>query len=401
MPVNWNPKFLNKLKKIGFNQKSYFIFDNQTLAMHLLYSRKSHALLLALMLFGVLASCKKDKPDDPINPPQPPAPTGVSVDLSTVPYPKLSDYRFFVGDMKDQNPAEGVLFYEPITPLFTDYASKKRFVWMPSGSKANYISDTEILDLPVGSAIIKTFYYDHMLPSGTTKILETRIMIRKSSGWIFAEYVWNDEQTEAYLDMDGSFQNISFLHDGTPMTTNYRLPSSTECLICHKFNTNPIPIGIKPQHLNKSVQYADGSMNQLQKWVNVGYLNGPVPSNILTVVDYKDTSKPLRDRVRSYLDMNCAHCHQANSHCDYRPMRLAYSETALSVNLGVCVTPDEFIEASLVNIITPGNINKSMMHYRLGTTEESSRMPLLGRSLVHQEGLDLLGQYILSISNCD
>jgi hypothetical protein len=99
--------------------------------------------------------------------------------------------------------------------------------------------------------------------------------------------------------------------------------------------------------------------------------------------------------------MNCAHCHAENSHCDYRPMRLAFSETALSINMGVCVEPDEFINASLINIITPGNVNKSMMHFRLASTEESSRMPLLGRSLVHQEGLDLLTQYIQSISDCD
>jgi uncharacterized repeat protein (TIGR03806 family) len=318
-----------------------------------------------------------------------------------VPYPKLSDYRFFEGDMKNQNPAEGVLPYEPITSLFTDYALKKRFVWMPSGVKANYVADNKILDLPVGSVIIKNFYYDNMLPDGNTKILETRLMIRKSTGWIFAEYIWNEEQTEATLNMDGAYQNISWLQNGTPMSTNYRLPSGTECLICHKFQSNPIPIGIKPQHLNKSLQYADGEMNQLQKWVSVGYLNGPIPTDILTVVDYKDESKPLRDRLRSYLDMNCAHCHQENSHCDYRPMRLAFSETVLSINMGVCVTPDEYIEPQLINIITPGNTFKSMMHFRLSSTEESNRMPLLGRTLVHQEAVNLLTQYIESISDCD
>jgi len=362
---------------------------------------KQALLLPTLLLTALTFSCRKDKTEIPTDPPIPPNPTGVSVDLSQVPYPKLSDYRFFEGDMKDQNPAEGVLIYEPITPLFTDYALKKRFVWMPNGTKANYVSDTEILDLPVGSAIIKTFYYDNMLPENATRILETRIMIRKSTGWIFAEYEWNDEQTEAYLNMDGVNKNISWVQNGVPMSTNYRLPSDIECMICHKFNASPIPIGIKPQHLNKSLQYADGEMNQLQKWVSVGYLNGPLPSNILTVVDYKDESKLLRDRVRSYLDMNCAHCHQENSHCDYRPMRLAYSETDLSINMGICVDPEEFIDASLVSIIVPGNTSKSMMHYRLGSVEESNRMPLLGRTIVHQEGLALLTAFIQSLTNCD
>lgn len=369
------------------------------MTMYFLKLSKITLLLLPALLSALLFSCKKDKPEIPDIPPPPD--TGVSVDLSQVPYPNLSDYRFFEGEMKNQNPVSGVLPYEPITPLFTDYAKKSRFVWMPSGVKANYVDDDKILDLPVGSVIVKTFYYDNVLPNDVTKIMETRLMIRKSTGWIFAEYVWNEEQTEAVLDMDGSYQNISWMQNGTQMSANYRFPSGTECLICHKFNTNPIPIGIKPQHLNKSLQYADGEMNQLQKWVSVGYLNGPIPNDILTVVDYKDESKPLRDRLRSYLDMNCAHCHAENSHCDYRPMRLAFSETALSVNMGLCVTPDEFIEASLINIITPGNVSKSMMHFRLASTEESNRMPLLGRSLVHQEGVDLLTQYIQSISDCD
>jgi uncharacterized repeat protein (TIGR03806 family) len=367
--------------------------------MNFLKTSKISLLIMPALLSAVLFSCKKDKPEIPDVPPLPD--TGVSVDLSQVPYPNLSDYRFFDGDMKNQMPVDGVLPYEPITPLFTDYAKKKRFVWMPAGVKANYVDDDKILDLPVGSVIIKTFYYDNVLPDDVTKIMETRLMIRKSTGWIFAEYVWNEEQTEAVLDMDGSYQNISWMQNGTQMSANYRLPSDTECLICHKFQTNPIPIGMKPQHLNKSLQYADGEMNQLQKWVSVGYLNGPIPTDILTVVDYQDESKPLRDRLRSYLDMNCAHCHAENSHCDYRPMRLAFSETALSINMGVCVEPDEFINASLINIITPGNVNKSMMHFRLASTEESSRMPLLGRSLVHKEGLDLLTQYIQSISDCD
>lgn len=356
-------------------------------------------LTICLIASFSLASCRKDKTPETIDSPL--DNTSVNVDLNGVPFEKLSDYRFFIGDMADHNPNEGVLIYEPITPLFTDYALKKRYVWMPKGSKANYVSDTKILDLPVGSVIIKTFYYDNVLPNNETKILETRLMIRKSTGWIFAEYYWNDEQTEAYLNMDGSFKEISWVQNGTNMSTNYRLPSGTECLICHKYETKAIPIGIKPQHLNKNMTYSDGTMNQLEKWVSVGYLNGPLPSNILTVVDYKDQSKPVLERLRSYLDMNCAHCHQENSHCDYRPMRLAFSETVDPINLGLCVEPDEFIQPSLTNIITPGNTYKSMMHFRLSSTEESSRMPLLGRSLVHQEAVDLLTQYIESITNCD
>ena len=153
-----------------------------------------------LLTIGVIVACKKKKEEDPITPIS--IPTGVSVDLTNVPYAKLSDYRFFAGNMKEQIPNTGVLPYEPATSLFTDYALKKRFIWMPAGSKGTYVSDHDLINLPVGTALIKTFYYNNVQPSGETKILETRIMIKKSTGWIFAEYVWNDAQTEAYLQID-------------------------------------------------------------------------------------------------------------------------------------------------------------------------------------------------------
>lgn len=52
----------------------------------------------------------------------------VQVDLTTVPYQKLSDYHFFEGDLKLQIPALDVLPYQPASALFTDYAHKKRFI---------------------------------------------------------------------------------------------------------------------------------------------------------------------------------------------------------------------------------------------------------------------------------
>ena len=49
--------------------------------------------------------------------------------------------------------------------------------------------DYSVLNLPVGAVLIKVFYYNNVQPSNSTKIIETRLMIRKASGWIFAEYM--------------------------------------------------------------------------------------------------------------------------------------------------------------------------------------------------------------------
>lgn len=355
---------------------------------------------LLFFIFTVFSSCGTDE-EIYVNLPDPVSP--VTVDLEQIPYAKLSDYHFFDGDLKSQLPSLDVLPYEPASSLFTDYAKKKRFVWMPKNTKATYTSDGKVLELPIGSALIKTFYYDNVQPSNNTKIIETRVMIRKSTGWIFAEYVWNEDQTEAFLEMEGSNIAVSWLENNVAKSTNYRIPSEQQCMTCHKVNEQAIPIGIKPQNINTLYNYTSGSKNQLAKWIEVGYLENNIPGNILTTIDYKNTSQPLELRVRSYLDANCAHCHQNNSHCDYRPMRFAFSETTNLANMGVCVSTQDMsgFPQALSTIVTPGNVNRSMLFYRLNTEDESYRMPLLGRNIVHEEGLQLIEQWINSLEPCN
>lgn len=358
-------------------------------------------LLISTLAFGViLFSCKKDE-----NEVKPFVPLGdsylgdINVDLSVGPLNKLSDYNFFDGAIADQIPVEGVLPYQPTSSLFSDYAKKKRFILMPKGKNANYVNDSALLDMPIGTVLIKTFYYDNVQPNGDTQIIETRVMIKKSSGWIFAEYVWNTNQTDAFLNMNGSYAQINWLQDGNQKSTSYRIPSETECLTCHKSNSLPIPIGVKPQNLDSDFDYGNGLENQLQYLINYGYLEDALPMAINGVVNYNDQSKSLENRVRSYLDINCAHCHQAGSHCDYRPLRLAFSETTDKENMGVCVEPDEVINTALTYLIAPSKINRSVLYYRLNSIQPNERMPLLGRSIVHTEGVELIEQYINTLTD--
>ncbi len=293
--------------------------------------------------------------------------------------------------------------YEPASGLFTDYAHKKRFIWMPIGVKANYVADGKILDFPIGSVLIKSFYYTTIQPGNLTKIIETRLMVRKSDGWKFYEYLWNDEQTEANLESDadfanGSSKNITFTKpSGEVITTDYRIPSNGECFACHKINEIATPIGVKPQNLNHNFTYTDGSKNILQKLLEQGYLTS-YPSSIVSTVDYNDVTQPLDLRARSYIDANCSHCHQDQARCYYRPIRFPFSLTNIDSNVGICLDADEPISSSLQKVIAPGNYNKSVMHYRISSNDESDRMPLLGRTIVHDEGVALIEQWISSLT---
>ena len=127
---------------------------------------------------------------------------------------------------------------------------------------------------------------------------ETRLMIKKAEGWGFANYIWNDEQTEAVYNMDGSTVEIEWTENSITNTVNYRIPSSSECITCHKVYDTSIPAGVKPKNINKVVNYGNHSMNQIEKWIDYGYLDN-APDDIETMIDWEDPSNSLELRVRS------------------------------------------------------------------------------------------------------
>jgi uncharacterized repeat protein (TIGR03806 family) len=329
--------------------------------------------------------------------------TQVNYNLDAFPYDTLSEYNFFQGTLSNLNPGYGVLPYSLNSALFSDYAKKKRFVWMPSNVSANYVADTEALDFPVGAILIKNFYYENVLPNASTKIIETRLMIKQADEWTFANYVWNEEQTEAHFTTSGSVVNFDWVaDDGETKSINYQVPSYGQCFSCHNSYETVLPIGPKPQNLNKNHTYVDGLSNQLEKWKSFNYLAQNTPTNITSTVDWKDDSQPIDLRFRSYVDINCAHCHSEQSFCEYRPLRLAFNETTELINMGICVSPDQLINETLSLIITPGIPSKSAMHFRLSSLEEQYRMPLIGRTLQHEEGVQLLENFINTLNtNCE
>ena len=325
----------------------------------------------------------------------------VNYNINEMPYENLSQYNFFQGELKNLDPVYGVVPYELISSLFTDYSIKNRFLWMPDGVSAEYISSSSVFDFPVGTILIKNFSYDDVLPEMISKNIETRLMIKKESGWIFADYIWNEGQTEATFSLDGSVVDISWLQNGEKRNISYRIPSASECLTCHKISDGAIPNGVKPRNINKTLDYRSNTMNQLDKWMEMGYLNS-YPSDLESVANWKDLSEPLERRVRSYIDINCAHCHSDNTHCEYRPIRLSYEATEDLANMGVCLTPDTNLGNGTDLIINPGNINRSVLHFRMTSNEEQYRMPLIGRSIVHDEAIEMIEEWIISLDdNCN
>ena len=67
--------------------------------------------------------------------------------------------------------------------------------------------------------------------------------------------------------------------------------------------------------------------------------------------------------------------------------------------MGVCVTPDLNLGNGTDFVISPGNHIRSVMHYRMSSTEEQYMMPLIGRTIVHDEALAMIQTWINSLEN--
>jgi len=324
----------------------------------------------------------------------------VSIDLNAKPFEKLSDYHFFKGALKDLIPNDKVLPYELITALFTDYAHKSRFVWMPEGTTAAYTKD-EVVDFPAGAVLIKNFYYpnDFRDESKGRKIMETRLLIKHADKWDALTYVWNDEQTDAELSIVGDNKKVSCINiHGEKLNLDYSVPNKNQCKNCHNLNNVQVPIGPKVRYLNKDFKYADGTKNQLEKWTEVGYLSGYKKEENLTnkIADaFDEKGATLEERAKSYLEVNCAHCHRREGSANTTGLYLMLSDKNPE-SWGVMKSPVAAGRASGDNLydVVPGKPDESILVYRMTENDPEIRMPELGRSVQHKEAVELIRQWI-------
>ena len=312
-------------------------------------------------------------------------------------FAKLSEYNFFQGDIADLIPASNVYPYDLNTPLFSDYALKKRFIYLPEGSKVGY-HETDVLKFPPGTVLIKNFYYENaQLENELGRIMETRLLIRKEEGWTALPYIWNEEQTDASLEITGGTQKVSLLGKNP---IDYQVPNLGQCKGCHELNGKIEPIGPTARQLNRTNIFNGKEMNQLVKLYEDQLLDLPAFDNIpkLPVWDNPKTGS-LNKRARAYLEINCAHCLRREGPAKNSGLYLLASNENES-EIGVMKAPVAAGQGSggLKYDIVPGKPEKSIFYHRLNSTEASVMMPELGRKLIHEEGVMLIKEWIANMN---
>ncbi|WP_336515993.1 SO2930 family diheme c-type cytochrome [Pollutibacter soli] len=324
---------------------------------------------------------------------------GAAVDRPHPPKELLSQYGFFKGVLKDQQPADGIMPYSLSTPLFSDYAEKLRFVFIPVGLSAKF-NDSSVFNFPEGTVLIKTFYFpvDFRNPSKGRRLMETRLLIHEGSRWIAYPYIWNEDQKDAVYDPAGEVKAVKYVDlNGKKKEHNYFIPNQNQCKGCHNQNEVLVPLGPSARQMNHDMMYSSGKQNQLLYWEQNDKLSGFKPSDAKNVgIVWNDPATGTLDqRARLWLDINCGFCHQPQGPAassglhlhmqESDPLRIGINKTPVAAGRG---SGDRRFD------IVPGKPVESILIFRMESDDPGIMMPELGRSVKHQEGIALIKEWI-------
>lgn len=371
----------------------------------------------------------------------------------------LSEWGLF-SDIRNQVPAEGVIPFEVTSPLFTDNALKHRFVTLTQGGTIEYSSDTTRWQSPVGTIYVKTFAYppnlDDPETDGLEQLVETRLLVHVSaeddrlgcngaeSCWQVHVYVYDETGTDAVCQSGGWTKSITYTNptekecsdDQQPCESDedcpgfmsgatcdhvqesvpsYGVPSNGACRRCHGTDTRTL--GPSSGMLNRGNDYlGEPVVNQIDQLYELGMLAPePGPSEERTTyvdpVPYTtDCQTPacFHEAARSWFDSNCSHCHAPDGeaagtgiYLDYASMDPTDPTDEDFTKWGVCKVPTSAGGVRNCNDgtvdIVPGDPDKSILLCRIDSITPGEMMAPLGRSLVDDDGYDVIRQWIMDL----
>jgi uncharacterized repeat protein (TIGR03806 family) len=227
------------------------------------------------------------------------------------------------------------------------------------------------------------------------KRIETQILHMDGDTWKAYAYLWNDDQTDAELapadGMDLLLQVSA--ENGGKRKQAWHVASRAECILCHTTRAGSIH-GFKSEQLNRDFDYGRTSANQLATLDHIGLFEQTPNFGAPPAVDPYDESANLAARARSYLHVNCGHCHRrgggGTAFIDLRgELTLEKTNVISKPTQGSFGIPD-------AHVVTPGEPNRSTLLYRMSKLGRG-RMPYFGSSEVDPRGVELIRTWIASL----
>lgn len=295
---------------------------------------------------------------------------------------------------------DGVRPYEPRFKLWSDGATKSRWVYIPPCGPID-TSDPDYWHYPIGFTLWKEF--DRENADGELIRIETRMLHKYSkSKWFMTAYIWNDDQTDAAIsDVDGPDALVAMEN---AKGTEHDVPGQKGCEGCH-YNMADKSLGFTAIQLDRD-DAPDGFVT-LATLEDEGLLSDPIPPTTIP-------GTPEQVAALGYIHANCGHCHNPYSKQSGLSMQLWLQVGAL----GSVETTDTYLTTvGIMNQapqqpdlqppvrVVPGNLDESAMYWRMiqppvypDTPEGGDHMPLIGTSIIDDEGVQLVADWINSLA---
>lgn len=313
-------------------------------------------------------------------------------------------------------PGAGLVPYDLNAPLWSDGATKARWLALPDGESITIGADGDF-EFPVGTVLAKEFTQEGVR-------VETRLFVRHPDGvWAGYSYAWVDGSGNALTDAELLPEAAATRPvPGTSATWTY--PSRNQCLTCHTEAAGR-SLGVEVGQLNRELTYPSTGItaNQLDTLAAVGMIDDPSSFGDRAFPNYDDTSIPVADRVWSYLHSNCSNCHRVGG----SGMGGRSAMPSVSYDLFADRSGDHPLEAALCGVVAgsgdlglgtgaqlvepglPGDWSNlgaggSVLYLRMaarpGVSGSTGAMPLIGSEQVDDvHGLPLTAEWIQGL-NC-
>ena len=296
-------------------------------------------------------------------------------------------------------PAPGVLPYAIRVELWADHAVARRFLALPGESSIR--REKSRWRFPEGTVLVKTLSLDrvHGEPASRRRV-ETQLLHLHDGAWNPYAYEWNEEQSDATL-VDASGKEREFVvadprAPGGKRHQRWHFAGRAECKLCHNVWTGAV-LGVDDRQLNRTVPGGGDAENQLHLLERLGTFERPLgktPDALPRFPRLDEESASLAQRARAYLHVNCSPCHRRNG--GGSKVELLHDHSLEKTNtVGAPALLGEFgIDGA--RIVAPGDPYRSVLLYRMAA-QGSARMPRLGSSVVDEDGLRLVEEWIAGL----
>jgi uncharacterized repeat protein (TIGR03806 family) len=311
--------------------------------------------------------------------------------------PLLSQTGVF-RSLADLTPAPGFVPYDVNAPLWSDGAAKRRWIGLQPGERIGFAPTGEWA-FPAGTVFVKHFELplDDTAPD-LRKRLETRLLVVDETGNGYGvTYRWRANGSDADLLAEARTESTKIKTATGTRTQSWYYPSPADCLTCHTPSAKFV-LGVKTRQLNRDFTYSDTGVkdNQLRTWNYLGMFDPPLDESKIPgyprLAPISDTRASLVQRVRSYLDANCANCHRPG-HTVLATFDARYDTPLADQGLIDAPTVSDSLNMPRPQVVTARDPGRSMLHYRLKRAD-NFKMPPLAREIPDAAALALFEEWI-------